>query len=229
MADETVTAEKTEAEKPKRKKIDLIELGDRVVELKDNQGLKWNEVVEAIPEAGSGRIQLAYMIATTLEEDQIKWESEDDLAPQVVEARNAGQSWGQITARTRPLVAETKVRALFEKTTETSAKGHRIGKGGRWPKGQEPEGSGEPKNSEGGATAKVTSGKPVKGKHITEYTEDELKGRLAGKTVTYETENGNQKVAVTEVRSLKDGAVEVVVDNGNVRTLSLENIKRVSR
>lgn len=78
-----------------------------------------------------GKAIYLYECATTAPKDKIRWTNEDDRASKIVAARQAGLSWGLISARTDPRVPEGTVRKVWEDTTGKSAKGENIGKGGR--------------------------------------------------------------------------------------------------
>ena len=76
-----------------------------------------------------GKAIFLYECATVAPKDKIRFTDTDELGEKIVAARNAGVSWGRISARTG--VPEGRVRSTWENATGKSAMGESIGKGGR--------------------------------------------------------------------------------------------------
>jgi hypothetical protein len=109
----------------------LADLGTKVAKLRDKDPApSWKDISTTL-EIGQGKVMLAYLFHTTDPKDRIKGRNEDELAKNVVKARDGGLSWAIISARAG--IPESTARGLYEKTTGSSTKGNRIGKGGRYP------------------------------------------------------------------------------------------------
>lgn len=78
----------------------------------------------------AGKLALLKMIAEVAPADRITG-TDAAVAKAIVKARNAGQSWGLIMARTG--LAEGSVRKIYTDSTGEATQGLRVGKGGRLP------------------------------------------------------------------------------------------------
>lgn len=227
----------------------VLAVMDDVVRLRRDDEKAWADIAEEL-NIGQGKAMYAYMIATTPDREKIKWKTEEDLAAKVVKARDAeNQSWGMISARTSPLVAEGRVKSLYEKTTGKATLGLRIGKGGRYPtEGDRP--ASPAKKASGPATkatkstrtgsraaraaaAAETSGAP-KGddkKPLADWTVAELKGKFNGKTISVYRGEGQsmERISVKNVKSTKDGEINITDQDGKARTVLAINIKKVTK
>jgi hypothetical protein len=111
------------------------EIGAKIVKMRDQQNKNWSEVSEAVGLA-PGKCMYLYDVATVTPATKIKGKTEEDLKKNVAKARNAGLSWGTISARAGK--SEGWCRAAFEEVTGELARGNRIGKGGRHPEDSDP-------------------------------------------------------------------------------------------
>lgn len=213
-----------------------LDLAKQVAELRNSDPQpKWSEVAEQLG-ISQGKAMFLYEVSKVRPKDRIKWEDEDDLAAKVVEARNEGLSWGIIMARTG--LGEGVVRKAFERGGGGSARGHRIGRGGRLPAGVEPKPKEKapakkaaakkaPAKKAAAASAGTSSGVV---KNLNDMTGDELNERLSGKTITVGRGSSAKRIKVKNVLSLVDGEMEFTdAKNGGVRTVSVNSITKASR
>lgn len=120
--------------------------GARIVKLKDTDGKTWGEIADTIG-VPQGKAIFLYEQATVTPRTKITAKDEGELKRKIAAARNEGMSWGRIAARSGR--SEGFCKAAFKEVTGEDARGHRIGKGGRFPDGEAPEGT--PKKATGAA------------------------------------------------------------------------------
>ena len=114
----------------------LATLSKQVEKLRDKEGKAWHEIAGETGQS-IGKCILAYEFATVPDDELVSFKQENaaDLGKKVVKLRNQGMSWGRISARTN--VGEQRLRTLFDDAggndRSATAKGDRIGKGGRYP------------------------------------------------------------------------------------------------
>lgn len=217
-----------------------LELGERIVEMRDNDGQKWGEIAEAL-DIGQGKAMLLYMYASVPEDERITANNDEQLGKKIVKARNDGLSWGQIMARTG--LGEGKCRSLFEAASGETALGNRIGKGGRYPSGE-----GAPAKKAGvakkaaktakaskaarteAAAAKADTELPPKGTPLADFTLPQLKKRLEGATVTITNSAGKaERIRVKTAKSVKNGELTLTDDGGKTRVIALATVKSASQ
>lgn len=202
-----------------------------------NDGDDWATIAAAAG-IGAGKAWLIVEKANTDPKDLIKFKDEDDLAKKVVAARGNGLSWGIISARTD--VPESKLRSLFEAAGGGSARGHRIGKGGRYP--AESNGAGTAPATKAAAkkapatkkTAATKAAPAAAGAKVGlgDMTLAQLKQRLDGKTITVDPQNGGkaEKIGVVSVMRIKDGELTFKeVNGGKTRTVLLTQVKGATK
>lgn len=225
-----------------------------VVKLRDEDEMKWGEIAEEL-ECTPGKAMLAHMIATIPPRQQIKWKTEEELAEKIVAARNdTTLSWGFIAASTRPVVAESKVRKLFTDTTGTPTRGLRIGKGGRYPGDENPNGDkpakvaaakkvpakkavakkAAPAKKAGvakkAAPAKKAANGPAKAKvAIADMDLEQLQERLNGKTIQVQQGDKKVRISVASVIKLEDGELSFADKAKKNRTVLLTDITAASK
>lgn len=212
---------------------------DKVVRLRgEDKG--WAEISEEL-EIGQGKAAYLFLLATVEPEDVITYKDDNDLAKKTVQARNSGLSWGIISARTDPVVPESRLRKLFEAGGGGDAMGHRIGKGGRHPgngNGVAPApiakrvpGKKAAPAAAAAAAPSAPRGRPPK-LALGDMSQVQLRERLNGQTLTVDPQDGNKQifVQVRAVRNSKDGAITFVnEETGKTQTLLLTQIKAASR
>lgn len=239
---EMATATKTKATAAKEDIIEAEDIGPEVVRLRDVEELAWQVISEQVGK-GQGKVMLAYMIAKVNPKDRIKGKDDEELAAKIVKARNEQLlSWGQIMARTG--LSEGKCRKLFEDASGETTRGHRIGRGGRYP-GETERPAKAPKVAKPvtapgekavsarakKAAAPTKAAAPAAGsppKLLVDMTEEELSARITGKTISVTKGSGLERIKVETVKSLKDGAVELFNDKGQSRTIRITDIKKAS-
>lgn len=124
-------AEDTVASKRAAVKEANVSLGQDIMKMRDDQGMKFQEIADDL-RITPGKVHFLYACATVKPKDRIKWSDDDDLAAKIVDARDDDElSWGLISARAG--VPESRVRKLYTDTTGKSTLGMSIGKGGRKP------------------------------------------------------------------------------------------------
>lgn len=196
---------------------------DEVVNLREAEGQKWEEIAETLG-ISSGKAILIYNFATLKPKDKIK-----DATPQKIkELREVDHlSWGVIMARTA--LSENAVRSMYEEATGGTSKGHRIGKGGRWPTGLKPEldeqstnGNGAKKAPAKKASAAVPKNKPVPLKGL---TAQEIKDKITG----YAIKHNDETIAVKEVKKATASTIVVVDTDGKARTVKTAAVWAISK
>ena len=222
-----------------------LEVGEQIVDLRDNQGLGWAEISEQLG-IGQGKAMLLHMYASVAEEDRITANNDEQLAKKIAKARESGLSWGQIMARTG--LGEGKCRSLFESATGESSLGNRIGKGGRYPSDAE-----RPAPAKKAATAKKGAGKkaapakkaaaatkkgagskaelPPAGTPLADFTLAQMQARMNGKVMTVNREGGGvERIQVKNI-SRKTNAGEIVLTDkdGKSRTVLAAAVKSVTK
>lgn len=135
------------------------QISERIVKLKDVDGKTWAEISEAVGKP-MGKCMFLYEVASVTPKTRITAKTEEELDAKIAKAREDGLSWGVIAARSGK--SEGYCKAAFSRISGESAKGHRIGKGGRFPDGEggTPKEPGAKKAS--GAVKKASKAKPVK-------------------------------------------------------------------
>jgi hypothetical protein len=198
---------------------------DAVVKLRGNEGLKWDEIATRLNLA-PGKAMYAYMVGTATPMKTVN-------PAAIVKAREAGESWGIISARAS--LPEGRVRKMFEEATGKSALGDRsIGKGGR------PPGSGNGSPVAGGKAVKASKAPAAKkaaaprgGGKLKDLlvngqaTLEQAQKGLTGKTLRV-TRNGKEAVfQVAEVTNVKGQVVTIKDDTGRSRAVKAETITGV--
>lgn len=106
---------------------------ERIVKLKES-GKTWAEISDAVS-LPQGTCMFLYEEATVTPATKITAKNEEDLRKKIAKARSDGMSWGKIAARSGK--SEGYCKKAYEDITGKSARGDRIGKGGRFPSGAE--------------------------------------------------------------------------------------------
>lgn len=221
-----------EAEAPERIPASDPDFQAQVVDLRDEQEMKWSEVAEALG-CQQGKAMMAYLLATIPAKERIKFKDDDDLAEKVVAARDDdNQSWGYIAARAG--VAESKIRKLYTEQTGNTTRGLRIGKGGRYPDGEKPEKAPAAKKSSASkaAPAKATAAKKAaRGKVVPlgEMDLAQLKERLNGKSISVDRDGRMERIAVKTINKLDDGEITLSDKQGKSRVVNVSDIKKATR
>lgn len=198
-----------------------------VVKMRED-GAKWGEIAEAL-DITPGKAMFLEMKAQVADNPKlaIKWSSDEDLAAKVTAARNEDMlSWGQISARTG--VSEGKLKKLWE--TGGGEKGHRIGKGGRFPAGADRPAKAT-KQTTKKAGAGTGSSQSAKTKTLKELnTLEDFQAKLDGAKAVL-TRNG--KEVVIAVRNVKDidakGTITVLDQDGKSRSFKKSELTGVRR
>jgi len=189
-------------------------------------GKKWSEITEAlgIPAGKAMFLEMKAQVAAG-EVKPISFKDDADLTNKIVKARNEDLlSWGQISARTG--VSEGKLKKLYE--TGGGEKGHRIGKGGRFPAGVDrPEKSTKQtakKGSTGGTRQSATK------KLADLNTLEDYQAKLEGAKAVL-TRSG--KEVVIAIKSVKEmdakGVISVVDQDGKTRSFKRSELTGVRR
>ncbi len=189
--------------------------------MRDDQEMKWSEIAEA-QEISTGKAILIYTFATVKPSEKIK-----DPTPAVIKkARNVeGLSWGVLMARTG--MTEGALRSMFAEAGE-EPRGHRIGKGGRYPGDDNPNGDGETKPKKKVAAKKAAAKKadptsqPLKG-----LKSQEIKDAITGYALKY----GDQEEVITvqSVKTANASKIVLTTGEGKGRTLKTSEVREVSK
>jgi hypothetical protein len=207
---------------------------EKVVKLRDQEEMKWEQISEAMG-APTGICMLAYERGKVRPKDKVKNATPADI----VQMRIAESlSWAKIMARTD--LSEQAARSMFDEAQSKkgiTARGHRIGRGGRHP-GQETAAPRQTSKATAAAhAAKATkAAAPAKKAAkatapVGKVTPDKwdlatAKKKLENRTVKVVRANGNaEEIKVTEVKEVKNGAFVVVNDAGAKRTLKATAIQ----
>ena len=191
------------------------ELAEQVVKLRDDEGLKWNEIHEAIGIA-TGKLMLHYSWAKLPKKEQVKNATGQDVA----RLRADGLSWGDISIRTG--INENACRNMFEEATGQSTRGNRIGKGGRHP------GEGDPAPRSKKAPAKKAAPKTVD--LFDGMTPEEVKERLEGYAVKVNIDGAETPIKIKSVKKVAAGkAIIVDAESGASRTIKLAAVTMISK
>ncbi len=110
---------------------------ERIVKMKDTDGKTWAEISDAVGIA-QGKCMSLYEQHNVTPKTKITAKTEDELRQKIAQARTDGLSWGIISARSGK--SEGFCKKAFQEITGENPRGHRIGKGGRYPDGEAPEG-----------------------------------------------------------------------------------------
>jgi hypothetical protein len=204
------------------------ELTEKVLEMRAD-GKKWQEIADELT-ITPGKAMFLDMKAQVASSPKLKitWTDEDDLAEKVVNARTEDQlSWGQISARTG--LGEGKLKKVFSSAAGDIAHGHRIGKGGRFPRGSEPAPKPAGKEKANGATkAGGATKKPgtttTRLKPLLQCNFDELSARLNGKSIKVMRNGKETRLGVKTLKEFKDGTISFISDRGQTRSVKLEEI-----
>jgi hypothetical protein len=189
---------------------------EQIVRLRKNEGLKWEEIAARM-NAGAGKCMFAFMVGTS---EPMKTVNPAAIA----KARSAGESWGLIAARAS--LPEGKVRKMFEEATGKSARGERIGKGGRPPGSTNGTAPAKKAAKATKAPAKTAAAKGGGGKLRDlvvsgQATLEQVQKGLTGKQVKV-TRNGKEEViAVSEVTGLNKNVI-TVKDSGTGRSRAIK-------
>lgn len=208
------------------------ELGETIVELREG-GAKWEEIAGEVG-TSTGRAMLIYFEATVKPKDRIKGANDEELGEKIAAARDDDKlSWGQIMARTG--LSETKCRKLYEEATGNSTRGHRIGKGGRYPDGTTPPprpAKTREKPAKKAAAKKApakASGPAAAAKKIAGLSEiSDIADAVKGKMVTH----ADGKVRVGDLLDVTGEGLEMVLEiedtNGDEHSISVNTIAKVA-
>jgi len=107
---------------------------DKIVSLRNKEST-WADIAEAV-DLPQGKCMFLYDQATVSSSERITGKTEDDLKRKIAKGRQEGLSWGVLSARSGK--SEGYCRKAFEEVTNESARGSRVGKGGRYPEGEAP-------------------------------------------------------------------------------------------
>ena len=213
---------------PKNVEFDS-KVSDKIVALRDDEGKKWDEVSEAV-NMPVGKCMLVYNYAKVPKKDRIKNATAEDI----VRLRDKETlSWGVISARTG--YPEGSCRSMYEEKTGRSTKGNRIGKGGRYPDGED-----KPAKT---ASAKKASGTTKKGgakantkaassdeKVLAGMKPDAVKAAITGFAIKVRTGNGGEDIIkVAAVKSVKNGAIVLTDLAGQARTVKADAVFMISK
>lgn len=226
------SADDAVAERRAAKEARNAELTDEIVAGRENNE-SWFDISQRLG-IGQGAAMYLYMIyeADQNKKIQIKWSDLEDLGAKVREARdNEALSWGQISARTRPLVGESRCRSAYE-AAGGDLTNNRIGRGGRYAVD-----SGERPAKKAGATKKAGKTEPTKVSGtelakmpLSELTLPQMQARLNGRAIKVaKKDGGHEVIKVGVVKKLKDGAVSLFDTDKKARTVMVENITGVSK
>lgn len=197
----------------------------QVVQLRNKDGLKWNEIADHMGMT-SGRAMYIYLCAT---EEPFPAKTEKGMRTAIVKGRDGGMSWGLLSVKA--LMSENAVRNIYkEEAGIETTKGLRIGKGGRYPGDVNPNGDGKPvkKAASKKAAAKkapakkrATKKRAAKKKALADLTFEELSDKLTGKKI--KTVDGDV-FEVAEVAELNNGVVVIVDDAGEPTDVQVTQI-----
>lgn len=235
-------AKKEEAESTRSLGANDPDFQAKVVDLRDNQEMKWSEIADEL-DCTAGKAILAYDIVNMPAKDKIKAKDEDELAAAIVSARDDDQnSWGRISARAG--IPESRVRKIYEDATGNSSRGLRIGKGGRYVGDENPNPPAEKVKGtakKAGAAKKAPAKKAAAAKKaapakrttgagaLTSMDQEALAERIDGKTIQVQQGERKVRVKVKHVISLEDGVVNLADDKGANRSFEVSDIKGVGR
>lgn len=230
-AEAKAAAEKARAERAERD----ADLMAQVVAMRADD-TSWSEIADTL-EISQGKAMFLEMVAVVSKTPKlrIKGDTDEDLAPLIVEARQAEEynSWGWIAARSG--LGEAKCRSLFKEGGGGEWLGHRIGRGGRFP------GDVNPNPDAGGTKAtKTSSSKTAKSAEdrnpdkvpIGDMTLSQLKVRFNdGVGFSYKNSDGKiVKQKVKSVSKLANGTMTFTgMDDGKQHAVKLESITKVDR
>lgn len=198
------------------------ELTEQVLEMRE-AGKKWQEIADEL-EITPGKAMFLDMKAAVSASPKLKisWKDDDELAEKITNARTEDMlSWGQISARTG--LSEGKLKKVFAAAAGDMAHGHRIGKGGRFPKGVTPP----PKPAKAEKATKTTkaAGTAAKSKPLNQIkTTEEMAEKLNGKGIKLNRNGKETKIGVKTVKEFKDGTISFVSDRGQTRSVKVDEI-----
>jgi len=196
---------------------------EKIVQLR-NDGAKWADIAEAVG-LPSGKCMFRYDVATLPKKDRIA----NATAADVQRLRDEGVSWGKIAALTG--YPESRARTLYEEAGGT-ALGHRIGKGGRYPKGADLNGEPRPAKKAAGSKKAAAPAKAVDNALVIELAEKQEDLAAVQDLITARAlrlANGDV-IKVRSVKAVKNGAVQVVDDEtGKARAVKVANINQISK
>lgn len=203
------------------------ELTAKVVEMREG-GSKWGEIAEAL-DITPGKAMFLEMKAQVADNPKlaIKFSGDEDLTTKVIAARNDDMlSWGQISARTG--VSEGKLKKLWE--AGGGAKGHRIGKGGRFPAGVE-----RPEKTTKQTTKKTGTGSAGGTKQTAKKlgdlkTLEDYQGKLEGAKAVLTRAGKEVVIPIKAVKALDaKGVLEVLDADGKTRSFKRTELTAVRR
>jgi hypothetical protein len=196
-----------------------------IVRLRDDEGYKWGAISDAM-EIPSGKAMLIYNFAKVPKKDRIKNATGEDIARL---RDDEHLSWGVISARTG--YPEGSCRSMYAEHTGTSARGNRIGKGGRLPGDVEPKPKAEkaPKapKSEKPAKAPKPASKPGK---LDGLTPEEVKEAIEGYAIQVSVEGSEpDMIKVKAVKKVAKGSIVLTDDKGAGRTIKQAAVIAISK
>lgn len=208
--------------------LEDMDIEDDVVALRDTDPpIKWDEIAVRLG-VSSGKAILAYMKATLSPKEKVKGSYTDRCKAIPGLRDDEAMSWGQISVRVD--MPESHARGVYESLTNKSTRGNRVGRGGRYPKEEDPtpRKAGTPRKA---AAAKAAA--PAKAKveatgkkSFTEMNLAELQERLNGAVMKVKRSDGReQNLSVKEITGLKKGEITFTDGKtGGVRTVMAEAI-----
>jgi len=212
----------------------------QVVEMREKDPQPtWEDIAEETGIAAN-RVMFLYMQAKVRPKDRIKGKTDEELGAAIVVARDEDLlSWGQIMARSS--LGEAKCRSLYVKATGKTTKGNRIGKGGRWPAGQDSpkdekpapkaKAKATPKKAAKKAPAKKAASK-AKGNKWVGKTYEEMSDGMDGKTVTYKVKGKQHRIKVEAVADLTgegaDAELSLESADGESTVITVGSVVRVA-
>lgn len=207
-------------------------LGARIVRMRDKDEVSWADMASEL-EMSAGKVMFIYLQMT---EDPVTG-TEAKVNKAIVSMRNKGASWGVISARTG--FTEGYCRRVFEEDSGESSRGHRVGKGGRYPAGEGPAGDAKPKPKKAPAKGaakkaakkapakKAAKKAPAKAKSLGDMTLEDLQDRLnGGKRITMKD---GDKMVVNEVTGLDGDDVTFVDSDGDTMVIDRGEIKSATK
>lgn len=215
---------------PKAVSFDEKELKE-IVDLRE-QGKKWVEIsdIMGIP---SGKLMLMHDYATVKPKDRVKNATGADIANL---RDKLSLSWGAISARTG--YPEGSCRSLYEEHTGNSTKGNRIGKGGRYSKGEAAPAKAEKPTKKAakatpGTTKKSAPGAVASKRKPVDFPDQTLEAvstKIKKRAIKVASGAGEPEVIrVKAVKKVAKGAVVLTDHEGKSRTIKLATIVEVSK
>ena len=215
---------------------------DNVVDFRVEKELSWDEISDKMSKS-VGNCMLLFEEATLRPKDKIKAKTDEELSEKIAAARAEGLSWGKIMVRTG--LGESRCRTLWEQASGESSMGNRVGKGGRYPAGKNPNANGDgeskakPKakakdDPKPKAKAKKAAPKKAADKAgaLDGITLEDAQAMVNGKTLTVKSPRAKtaRKIGIKEVTKVKGDSITIVAaKNGATRDILIAHITAVSK